>query len=501
MQFYEKLIFLLNLTQTSNRMLAHELQVDPSLISRLRTGTRGVPHNREHIKVMSSYFARKCTTEYQRQALSGMLGIKLALTMKTEQLSEILYYWLGGDADEVGRFMRTFETFLVGEVDTSQKIESCDLKADNMAYYGKEGKRAAARAVYQHLLSMEKPCTVFLYSDESDDWISEDFDFHNNLQLWGLTLLQRGFRFCQIAPPAVSADMAFESLIRWTPLYMTGQVDAYFYPRLRDNVHRRTLLVIPGEIAMTSDSVASQRDCTATILTADSRLTESYMVQFQEYLSLCRPMQRIYTRPEQLMQCFTQFLSLNGARIQMVTSLSAETAPPELMTYCMEKIQQPNLKKLGGMYLQELDLIEENRENFEFIDIAYLAGAQEVRDGKVPIILSYGDNDMPLYYTPETYVLHLKNILEILKSNDNYHFIPLNTQTEENGTIMLKDIQRALLVRTTPPLTVFEISQPDIIQLFREHLFKIANRIGYTGVSRSKIMSQLKERIRELQAS
>lgn len=120
-------------------MLAHELQVDPSLISRLRTGTRGVPHNREHIKVMSSYFARKCTTEYQRQALSGMLGIKLALTMKTEQLSEILYYWLCGDADEVGRFMRTFETFLVGEVDTSQKIESCDLKADNMAYYGKEG--------------------------------------------------------------------------------------------------------------------------------------------------------------------------------------------------------------------------------------------------------------------------------------------------------------------------------------------------------------------------
>lgn len=191
MQFYEKLIFLLNLTQTSNRMLAHELQVDPSLISRLRTGTRGVPHNREHIKAMSSYFARKCTTEYQRQALSEMLGIKLALTMKAEQLSEILYYWLCGDADEVGRFIHTFETFAVGDVDTSQKIESCDLKADNMAYYGKEGKRAAARAVYQHLLSMENPCTVFLYSDESDDWISEDFDFLNNLQLWGLLFCRR----------------------------------------------------------------------------------------------------------------------------------------------------------------------------------------------------------------------------------------------------------------------------------------------------------------------
>ncbi|MFR6333786.1 MAG: hypothetical protein ACLUOI_36770, partial [Eisenbergiella sp.] len=166
---------------------------------------------------------------YQRQALSEMLGIKLALTMKAEQLSEILYYWLCGDADEVGRFIHTFETFAVGDVDTSQKIESCDLKADNMAYYGKEGKRAAARAVYQHLLSMEKPCTVFLYSDESDDWISEILIFTIIFSSCVL-LFCRGLPVCQIAPPAVSADMAFESLIRWTPLYMTGQVDAYFTP-------------------------------------------------------------------------------------------------------------------------------------------------------------------------------------------------------------------------------------------------------------------------------
>ena len=50
MQFYEKLIFLQNLTQVTNRMLAHEIQVDPSQISRLRTGARGIPRNRDLIK-------------------------------------------------------------------------------------------------------------------------------------------------------------------------------------------------------------------------------------------------------------------------------------------------------------------------------------------------------------------------------------------------------------------------------------------------------------------
>ena len=35
MQFYEKLVFIMNLTQTSNRKLAQALRVDPSIISRL----------------------------------------------------------------------------------------------------------------------------------------------------------------------------------------------------------------------------------------------------------------------------------------------------------------------------------------------------------------------------------------------------------------------------------------------------------------------------------
>lgn len=500
MQFYEKLIFMLNLTQTTNRVLAQELQVDPSLISRLKTGTRGVPNNRDHIKAMASYFARRCTTEYQRQALSEMLGIKLALTMKKEQLSEILYHWLFGESDEVGRFMRTFETINVGSIDSSQNVVSCDLKTNNMAYYGKEGKRAAARAVYQHLLSLKDPCTIYLFSDEADDWISEDYEFHNSLQNWGLTLLQLDFRFCQIAPPVASVDLAFESLIRWMPLYMTGQVDAYFYPRIRDNVHRRTLLVVPGEIAMNCDSVAWQQDSSATILTTDRRLTQAYGMQFQNYLTLCRPMQSINREPEKLIHCLTKFFSQKGGRIQMITSLSAETAPPELMDCFMDKFQNHDLKMLGSLFMQEPEHLSGGGDNFEFIDIAYLASAEEVRSGNVPIIPSYWDKYLTLYYTPELYILHLKNILRIMELRDNYHFIPIHSKIPENGILMVKDVQQALLVRTAPPLTIFEISQPDIVQLFREHLLKIANRIGYTGVSRSKIMSQIRERIRELQA-
>lgn len=38
MEFHDKLIFLMNITQTSNKELAHPLSVDPSLISLFRSG-------------------------------------------------------------------------------------------------------------------------------------------------------------------------------------------------------------------------------------------------------------------------------------------------------------------------------------------------------------------------------------------------------------------------------------------------------------------------------
>lgn len=455
MPFYEKLIFLLNLTQSTNRMLARELQVDPSLISRLRTGTRGVPRNREHVRAMSAYFARRCTTEYQMQALSGMLGIKQSLAMKKEQLSEILYYWLCGENDDVGRFMPTLESLTVGDIETDIAAEQNDISTANVVYYGNDGKRAAAHAVYQRLISREKPCTIYIMSDESDNWISEDYKFSRSLQGWAMNLLNRGFRFCQIAPPGSPDNLAFESLVRWLPSYMTGHVTAYFYPRLRDNVHRRTLVIIPGEIAMASDSLACQKSSMATLLTTENRFIQTYLTLFQDYLKMCRPMQNIYTEPEGLMRCFTRFLALEGARIQKVTSLSAETAPPELMAYCIDKVDNENLKKLGSLYLQELDSIGESREWDEFIDIAYLASAEEVKSGKVPIILSYGDDSAPLCYTPETYILHLKNILHILDNNENYHFIPATSRIQEEGTLMVKPEQRALLVHTVYPPPVY----------------------------------------------
>lgn len=47
--------------------------------------------------------------------------------------------------------------------------------------------------------------------------------------------------------------------------------------------------------------------------------------------------------------------------------------------------------------------------------------------------------------------------------------------------------------------TVFEISQPEIVALYREYLFRMAEKVGFTGIQRTKIKSKLRELIREME--
>lgn len=501
MQLYEKLTFIMNLTQTSNRMMAKALRVDPSLISRLRTGARGIPRNREHLKEMADYLSKRCTTEYQYHALSEVMAVKFSPNLSHSQRSDLIYYWFCDEAGGVDRFMQTFENLHAGAVKPDLQTGAYSLATGNVVYYDNAGKRTAARSLYHHLLSLDKPAMVFLYFEESDDWITEDYEFSNSLQEWGLTLIERGFRICHIMSPVISPDQALESLSRWLALYITGQVAAYYYPRIRDNVHRRSLIVVSGVISMTSNSLAGRRASYATFLSTDSQLIASCETEFQDYMALCRPMMAVYSQMEELTKCFTQFLlTTSGSRIQKLISLSAETTPPELLSYCVDKMNNPDLSKLGPLYTLDLGAMEEKRHDQELIDIVFLASANSVRAGRVPIMFSFGSGQELLYYTPELYCLHLKNILRLLDNCETYHFIPLDERMKKHGNLMVREGQKALLVHTAPPFTVFEIDHPDIVLFCHEYLTRIADKVNYTGVYRGKIKAQIRNLIHELQS-
>lgn len=499
MQFYEKLVFVMDLARTSNRELAQALGVDPAVVSRLRNGRRGMPRKEETVRRMAGFLAARCTSDYQRSALSEMAGVKRILVAKQDQLADFLFYWLRGDDDGVEGFMRSFEALTIeGFASNVATAPHMIGRKGNLVYYGNEGKRAAVRAAFQHMLSQEDRGTVCIVADESDDWLMEDGDFSLSLQQGMLSCLQRGTRICQIVPSVYSGDQLLECLMRWSPLYLTGQVKAYYYPHIRDRLHRHTLAVVPGRIGITSHSLAGQRSSYATMLTTDPGLLRAFEAEFRDYLSLCRPMLNAYVEPDKLLQCFTYFVSSPGLRIQKLPSLSAATAPVELIDDAVARTEDPELKRLGEAYREEVARLERGQDRYDLIDLVRLASVEEVRAGTVPLVSSLGTSE-PLCYTPQSYVSHLKNILRIMDEHADYHFVPLDGPLEYEGSLVVKEGRRALLVHAVKPFTVLEISQPDVVAMYREHLLRIAERAGYGGMHRMKAMSRIRELIRALE--
>ena len=260
------------------------------------------------------------------------------------------------------------------------------------------------------------------------------------------------------------------------------------------------MFIVPGEIALTSHSICGQRFGHVAFLTADRQLIRAYEAEFKDFLALCRPMLATYNTSEKLMQCFFRFLTDDGMRIQQVHTLSADTAPSEVLEYCVSQTAHPDLKKLGALYLQEVQPAAApfSRTQNTLVDLAYLASAEEVRSGKVPIIFSFGTSIEPIYYTPELYKHHLHHILYLLETCPSYHFIALPAEKSQEGILMVREKQQALLVRVSAPFTVFEIEQPDIIVLCREHLLHLAESIGFGEAYRAKTVTKLKKLIAEL---
>ena len=501
MEFSDKLNFLMNLTQTSNKELARELSVDRSLISLLRTGRRKVPKNHDYIRNMSAFFARHCTAEFQRYALAEMIGISLLRSsMPTDILSEHLEKWLLGDTDMVSKMidgMEAVPSTSSSEPRESEKYSVSFPSNETKFYYGKEGRLTALQELLGILKSLDTPCPILVSTDDSRDWLFEDYYLNHELQKHMQEIFDRGFTLYQIMPSLNFLTNYVESLEYWLPLYVSERAKPYYYPRIRDNLYRHSTIILPGHCAKTVVGIGMGDSNQVITLTTDQKLVQTLTMQFQDYMALCKPALLTHKKPGEFTPCLRYVFTTPGFLIQKIPSLSKVTLPRELLEYCLRETKSPDWQLTYQMYLDNMEAFEARLEKDAFIEMAVLASAEEIRAGQV-LITPPCDMSAPLYYTPETYILHLKNILRLMEQYENYYFLPCRDNDRKNYGLIVSENDMALLLRSAPPSLMLEIHRPEMVQACREHLLRMAEQEGFSGLHKAKIRSRIKALIQEL---
>lgn len=314
-----------------------------------------------------------------------------------------------------------------------------------------------------------------------------------------MEIMARGFTFFQIMPPLNYINRYTESLQFWLPIYATGQTKVFYYPRLRGNLYRHSIIVVPGHCVQYAASVGIGSTSDITMFSTDPKLIDSFEKQLEEIISLCRPALNVYRSLADSSHCFPKFFSCKGETIQSINYLSINSMPHDLIEWCIQKAGDAQWAKTFQMISDNLPHFEERLSRERYIDMCHLATAEEVRAGNVPVAVPVNTGTGQLCYTPETYCIHLKHILRLMEEYDHYFFLPFHEKEASDYNLFANESGIALIVLSQPSVTVMEISRPALATAFMEHLFRKADAIGYGRMEQEKVRMELKALIQELE--
>lgn len=507
MEFSEKLSALLSLTATKNVMLARALDIDTAQISRLKKGTRKMPARLSLIQDIAGYFAGRFDSEYRLSALYELTGdARLHTNIDELMLTTIIYEWLiapnSAPKSQISRFLDRFGTFSMEDVKTiSPTPDAKQLTLEEtgfVAYYNNEGKRQAVRELAAYLLSLDMPCTIRVFTDECMDWIIEDNSFTRELAGLIRQCVQKGCKFQRIQPPAQNSESIFRSIERWLPAYFSNALKLFYYPWSRDDLHRRTIFVAPGYVALHSDSLSGQKETPMTVLTTDPMTVQLTDEHYTRILERCRPAMAVHTADTAIKPAdrYERISSVEDSAICKPSMLSILAIPPDLLTGICRR-GTATVQRMFEDYAKNAQARARVLETSVITDILCLPDLNDVLQNAVPIPGTRISPTDWLYYTPEEYRMHLEYILWYMETYSNYHVILLDKPLLDNVTVYVKGNCFALLIRENDPFALFEVTEQALISSLHEHLWRLIKETPHTD-SRQAVIRRLRNELQKL---
>ena len=271
-----KINFLMETLDISNIEMSQRLHIDPTLISRYRNAKRD-------INLTSTYSADIIGDIYRRielsddapyiSRISGINIDELSLDTFTEWLTNPDAPIINDKQNSSEIILDAFSSIASGnkkvaksdDIAASQNISDTKNTSDtdnaaasidnSSTYIGNEGLRRSVDRFFEAAIT-DKPECLYLYSDVSMAWMTEDEDFFKRWQMSMLTLVAGGVKIRIIHNVKRNSGEMTNAIVGWLPLYQTGMIEPYYFEsRHRNNIFSHTIFINPKGYAITGMTV------------------------------------------------------------------------------------------------------------------------------------------------------------------------------------------------------------------------------------------------------
>ena len=498
----DKLNFLMKVTETKNNMLGRALSFDASHISRIRSGQRGLPSSRNFILPAAGYFARAVKTAPQKNVLARRICNGKQWPDSTDEATLLIAEWLSEDVQALD--YDTLSRYLNQRDAGRSQLEggSASAPAATTFYLGNEGKRQCVIRFLTELAAQGDAVTLLLHSEENMEWIYENPQFARQ---WGqllLTLLQQGGRIIIVHTMARSYEEMLEAVSKWAPLYAKGTIEAYYYPKLRDTVFRRTRFIAKGKAAIAASTVGDPGENRVNMLTHDPVAVKGMEQEFYDFLPLCRPLTRLFTSANvaHLIPVLEAFRRSGSELLQFHRTPSLLSLPEEVADSFSRR---PDCGNFGDFLTDVKRWLFTRGVPPAVADILLLPDIDDVLAGRVQVPLTVLNGVPSLFYTPEEFRLHVQGALQLMERSDTYRVILLHPGAPHPVTgrpvtlsySIVASLQAGAMLFADNPQPLIYMNEPTITSAFCEYLTGFVK----DAAPRAETLAQLRQYLAALE--
>ena len=469
--FSQKLDILMNIAGVSNSRLGQAIGMNSSHIGRLRNGKRVLPKKHEWLPNVCKYIEKHITKPYQFELLEKIAGIKADEAESSCCMWEILQSWLLSDDNYAEK---AAEKFLDGFTNVTspemKKLPSNGSLEESLSpshfFYGNEGKRQAVIKFFSLILKEEKPQTLLLFSEENMAWLYEDPGFAKKWALLFTKVLMKGNRVKIIHNMTRDLNELMEAVSKWVPIYMTGAVESYCYPRLRDGLFKRTMFIAPSTAAVVSSSVHEETEGMLNLFITDRGAVDALIREYNEYFRLCKPLMQLFTKNniDEFFKALSEMIAYDGNSYTRSAVLPLFAVPPAMMQEFQKETAMPVL----DLWQKVSEAFKERIKKYDiYITVPPVKLKSADASGfSMPAIELAGMGNFK--YDEKDYLIHLERLLAMEKEYRNLH-VCINDELPESTHLYVKEEYGVVLIKTNEPSAAFITKESNMTNAFGDY--------------------------------
>jgi len=487
--FAEKLNFLMSIIGISGGELAHAVSLDPSYISRLRSGKRSLPKGQRFLDDIAAYFATKVHTEYQIKLLSEAMSYAGEWPQEKEAAQRLIYDWLHTEQDSqrdtiMNILQGAVSSFLLDAVLSPDRDPDLSTIGSDVReyYYGCSGRQEAFLHFLAVALRAPAGQDMYLFTSESVEWLAGDGDFSASISTLLTEFAQKQRRLKIAHPIQQNVTDLIHRLQRWAPVYLTGFAEPYYYPKVRSDFFLRTLFVVPGTVAMVSGSLEGSSAESVTVIASEPRAVEAATMDMEYLLSLAKPLARVFTPGNH--SGITELLKdfYNKKEPMLVIHDHLAPFPGTTPNSGADFPAEPDL--------QNYAVVESIIRSSPYTEVIAKPDLDVIRSGSIPIQLTELAPDGPRYLSKEEYVNNLDHTIRLLEKNRNYHIL-IVPQTFFNFYLCIKKGVGVLISKPDRNAATFFVEQSNVLEIVWEYANAVMKRVERTD--KESALAELRE--------